>query len=131
MPDKYEIYIDESGQFGDWHTSIKKKQPDNVRLIGGLLVPTAVAAQENEDLKFRNALQKIKEEYFPGETKITGIHISEFKGDPQKRPEISRKMAEVFKQMKGVQVVFIYDLTTVDLDKNRPGLNFSGICLFA
>jgi hypothetical protein len=121
MKDAYEIYIDESGLFGDWHTPEENSKPDRERVIGGLLVPAELADKEAHDSEFRNALQEIREEYFPDETRITGIHISELKDEPDKQQEIRLKLGNLFKKMLGVQAIFIYDHTLVKPDTNMPG----------
>ncbi len=127
MAETYELHIDESGTFGDWKSK-QEQHPTECRVIGGMVVPAALVAQE-KDLK--DKLIAIKEEFFPAARNITGIHVSELKDDPNKQQRLRASLEKIFKeQMASARIVFIYDRTPPQELENLPGAKFYRNMLF-
>lgn len=107
MPDTYGIYLDESGEFENYFPGEGRKQ--NVRLIGGIVVPPALKKREDA---LREELKTLAAPYFPQMKRVTDIHLSD--GDlikSGKREELREKLLEFFTtNMSEARLVFIYDL---------------------
>ena len=111
MPQKWEFFIDESGEF---EKSANPQPP--ARLIGGVLIPPELKVREQD---VENALKPIRERYFPG---LKKIHISEKSLGHEDQQAVRDAMLNVYKRtMAKAKFAFIYDMSVLSEDPTRSG----------
>jgi hypothetical protein len=112
MPEKYEVYIDESGEFEKIDDEESSQLP--ARVIAAVVIPTALKEMEAD---IDAALSPLRSKYFPGKRQL---HVSELRNSS--RDSLRTELREIFlRKMPGAKLAFVYDISELREDPSHSG----------